>query len=77
MSMIITDDCINCSACAAECPTDAILEPGENIEISGIKFPPISSDHFFIVPEKCNECNGFYELRCVVVCPMDAIDKNY
>ncbi len=73
MSIIITDECINCGACAAECPADAILEPGENIEINEIKLQAIFSDHFFIDTEKCTECNGFNELRCVAVCPMNSV----
>ena len=28
MTMKITEDCINCGACAVECPTEAIYEPG-------------------------------------------------
>ena len=30
MAMLITDDCINCGACAVECPMEAIFEPGES-----------------------------------------------
>ena len=29
MAIIITDECINCDACIAECPNHAIYEPGE------------------------------------------------
>ena len=29
MAIIITDDCINCDACIAECPNNAIYEPDE------------------------------------------------
>lgn len=28
MAIMITDDCINCGACEAECPNTAIYEPG-------------------------------------------------
>jgi len=28
MAIIITDECINCDACIAECPNNAIYEPG-------------------------------------------------
>ena len=29
MSIIITDECINCDACVSECPNNAIYEPDE------------------------------------------------
>jgi len=29
MTMVITDDCINCGACEVECPTEAIYGPGK------------------------------------------------
>src|SRR5680860_678835 len=29
MAIIITDECINCDACIAECPNNAIYEPDE------------------------------------------------
>lgn len=33
---------------------------------------PISSDLYFIVPEKCTECTGFHEEpQCAAVCPVD------
>jgi ferredoxin len=32
----------------------------------------ISEDFFYIVPEKCTECNGFHdEPQCAAVCPVD------
>ncbi len=75
MAMIINDDCINCGACAVECPTEAIYEPGEDYQIKGIIHSAISDDHFFIVTRKCDECSGFTKIRCISVCPMDAIKK--
>jgi hypothetical protein len=34
--------------------------------------PPISNDIFYIVPEKCTECVGFYDHEaCAAVCPVD------
>lgn len=30
MAIIITDECINCDACLAECPNNAIYEPDDN-----------------------------------------------
>ncbi|MEO5907720.1 MAG: 4Fe-4S dicluster domain-containing protein [Ginsengibacter sp.] len=33
---------------------------------------PISSDTYFIVPDKCTECQGFHEEpQCAAVCPVD------
>ncbi|MCZ7603200.1 MAG: 4Fe-4S binding protein [Melioribacteraceae bacterium] len=73
--MIITDDCINCSACAVECPHDAVFEPGEEWNVNGKKFPPLSLDHYFIVTEFCDECSLLNEIKCVAVCPMNVIEK--
>jgi ferredoxin len=34
----------------------------------------LSDEFFYIVPDKCTECNGFHdEPQCVAVCPVDAI----
>lgn len=36
------------------------------------KNAPISDDIYFIVPEKCTECQGFHEEpQCAAVCPVD------
>ena len=75
MSMIITDDCINCGACAFECPKEAIYEPGRSYEVTGKYFNPLSLEHFFIVTELCDSCAGFNKTRCTAICPMDAIKK--
>lgn len=75
MAMIITEDCINCGACASECPVDAIYEPNEKFELSNIIQEQISEEHFFIVTEICNDCFGVDELKCVAICPMDAIKE--
>lgn len=57
MSLMITEDCINCNACVDECPNDAISE-GESIYV-------INSD-------LCTECVGFFdEPQCVNVCPVE------
>lgn len=59
MSLIITDECINCGACEPECPNDAITEGDEFYEID---------------PALCTECKGhFDESQCVEVCPVDCI----
>ena len=34
---------------------------------------PISNDFYYIVPDKCTECQGFHEEpQCAVACPVDA-----
>ena len=65
MSLIITDECINCDVCEPECPNDAIYQ-GELI--------------YEIDPNKCTECVGhFDEPQCQQVCPVDCIliDPNH
>lgn len=33
---------------------------------------PLSDEFYFIVPDKCTECQGFYEEpQCAAVCPVD------
>ncbi|WP_252177121.1 YfhL family 4Fe-4S dicluster ferredoxin [Endozoicomonas sp. 4G] len=62
MSLIITDDCINCDVCEPECPNSAI-SPGEDI--------------YEIDPNLCTECVGHYdEPQCQQVCPVDCIPKD-
>lgn len=62
MSLIITDECINCDVCEPACPNTAIYQ-GESI--------------YEIDPDKCTECVGhFDEPQCVVVCPVDCIIKD-
>ena len=64
MSLIITDDCINCDVCEPECPNAAISQ-GEEI--------------YVIDPNLCTECVGHYdEPQCQQVCPVDCIplDEN-
>lgn len=62
MSLMITDECINCDVCEPECPNEAISQ-GEEI--------------YVIDPNKCTECVGHYdEPQCVQVCPVDCIPKN-
>ena len=62
MSLIITDDCINCDVCEPECPNGAISQ-GEEI--------------YVIDPKRCTECVGhFDEPQCVQVCPVECIPIN-
>ena len=59
MSLLITDECINCDVCEPECPNDAISQ-GDSI--------------YVIEPSKCTECVGHYDTpQCVEVCPVDCI----
>jgi ferredoxin len=59
MSLIITDECINCDVCEPECPNNAISQGEEIYEID---------------PELCTQCVGHYdEPQCQQVCPVDCI----
>ena len=58
MAYKITDDCISCGACEAECPNEAISE-GETI--------------FVIDSDKCTECVGSHESsKCAEICPVES-----
>ena len=62
MSLIITDECINCDVCEPECPNEAIFMGEEIYEIDWTL---------------CTECIGHYdEPQCVEVCPVDCIPKD-
>ncbi|MDH5183415.1 MAG: YfhL family 4Fe-4S dicluster ferredoxin [Gammaproteobacteria bacterium] len=59
MSLLITDECINCDVCEPECPNEAIYQGDEIYEID---------------MNKCTECVGHYdEPQCIDVCPVDCI----
>jgi len=59
MSLLITEECINCDVCEPECPNGAITQ-GEEI--------------FTIDPALCTECVGhFTNSQCIEVCPVDCI----
>ncbi|MCB1734368.1 MAG: YfhL family 4Fe-4S dicluster ferredoxin [Gammaproteobacteria bacterium] len=59
MSLLITDECINCDVCEPECPNDAISMGSEIYEIDW---------------NLCTECVGHHETsQCVEVCPVDCI----
>ncbi|MFZ5511886.1 MAG: YfhL family 4Fe-4S dicluster ferredoxin [Pseudomonadota bacterium] len=59
MALVITEDCINCDVCEAECPNNAISQGDET---------------YVIDPERCTECVGhFDESQCIKVCPVDCI----
>jgi ferredoxin len=72
MSTLITEECINCGACEPECPNAAIYEGGAPWELDGVTHPPLREDVYYIAPEKCTECVGFFaEEQCATVCPID------
>ncbi|MDZ7661775.1 YfhL family 4Fe-4S dicluster ferredoxin [Thiohalophilus sp.] len=59
MSLLITDECINCDVCEPECPNTAIYQGDEIYEID---------------LNLCTECVGhFDEPQCIEVCPVDCI----
>jgi ferredoxin len=58
MAYKITDDCISCGSCEAECKNQAISE---------------GDTTYVIDPDKCTECVGYFETsKCAEVCPVDA-----
>ncbi len=62
MSLMITDECINCDVCEPECPNGAIYQGQEIYEIN---------------PNLCTECVGHFATpQCVEVCPVDCIPLN-
>lgn len=62
MALIITDECINCDVCEAECPNQAIYEGDVIYEID---------------PHRCTECVGHFDVpQCRQVCPVDCIPVN-
>lgn len=72
MSTVITEECINCGACEPECPNTAIYEGGAQWELDGEMHPTLNDDLYYIVPDKCTECVGFFDQeQCAAVCPVD------
>lgn len=62
MSLLITDECINCDVCEPECPNGAITQGDEIYEIN---------------MSLCTECVGhFDEPQCIEVCPVECIIKD-
>jgi len=59
MSLLITDECINCDVCEPVCPNEAIYQGQEIYEID---------------PDLCTECVGHHDVpQCVDICPIDCI----
>ncbi len=73
MSTVITEECINCGACEPECPNTAIYEGGAQWEMDGGEpQAALQEDVYYIVPQKCTECVGFFDQeQCAAVCPVD------
>ena len=72
MATVITEECINCGACEPECPNTAIFQGGVEFELNGSQQAALHEELFFIVPEKCTECVGFFDYEaCAAVCPVD------
>jgi len=74
MAVKITEECISCNACEAECPNNAIYSAGTPWVLGGEEHPAVSDDITYVVTEKCTECVGFHdEPQCIAACPTEAI----
>ena len=78
MATMITNECINCGACEPECPNTAIYQGGiEYDALDGAKHAALANEIFYIVPDKCTECVGFFDHEaCAAVCPVDCCVPN-
>lgn len=48
-----------------------VLKDGTVVNASD-RFPALATDTYYIVPNKCTECQGFHDSpRCSSVCPVD------
>ncbi len=68
MPIRITQDCINCGACAEVCPNGGIS-----------KGHPSAYGHsaYVINQDMCTECVGFFAReQCVAICPIDCCIRN-
>ncbi len=62
MPIQITQDCINCGACADVCPNGGIRK---------------GTSAYSIKQDMCTECVGFFKQeQCVAVCPIDCCVRN-
>jgi ferredoxin len=58
MAYKISEECISCGACEAECLNEAISEGDVT---------------YVIDPNKCTECVGYFDSpKCVEICPVEA-----
>ena len=56
-----------------------VLNDGTIVDAND-RMPAISTDIYYITPNKCTECQGFHEeLQCASVCPVDCCvpDEDY
>ena len=63
MSVLITEECINCDACVDECPAMAIVGADDS--------PLADGEFIYVKPEKCIECVDCTVPKCVDVCPTE------
>ncbi|MCG7858344.1 4Fe-4S dicluster domain-containing protein [Flavihumibacter sediminis] len=48
-----------------------VLMDGSMVDVKA-RFPALAEDTYYIVPNKCTECQGFHEEpQCASVCPVD------
>lgn len=48
-----------------------VLPDGKEVDANTAQ-APISDEYYYIVPDKCTECQGFHEEpQCAAVCPVD------
>ena len=65
MAVMITDACINCDACAPECPVAAIMSDSDDKN-------PFEGERFYVKPESCVECVSHADTpRCAEACPTE------
>lgn len=58
---------------------DFVLMNGSHTDADE-RHAPIAVDYYYIVPDKCTECQGFHdEPQCAAVCPVDCCvpDEKY
>ena len=58
---------------------DIRLLNGNTVDAAALQ-PPLDNLYYYIVPDKCTECQGFHEEpQCAAVCPVDSCvpDEEY
>ena len=72
MSTLITEECINCGDTETPFASIFAYEGGAQWELNGATKPAFKEDIYYIVPDKCTECVGFFDQeQCAAVCPVD------
>ena len=62
MAVRITDLCISCDVCLAECPTTSIVDAKTN---------PTDENYYYVNPTTCTECIGDHKSpACQAACPI-------